>query len=100
MALPVGWKPMKPERRFRLSDEPDDQLEISPTEVRGIRRALALVLISLFAGMQYLLWLQRPRNFLQDGPTPVLGPLYFLANFDTGDDLTGYLLLAVMVSCI
>lgn len=75
----------------------------SPAAGRGPRlghRLLALLLVSAFAAVQYHWWLDGRRYREWWAPTPVLGPLYFLANGTAEDDWLGGLLLAVLVPCV
>jgi hypothetical protein len=63
-------------------------------------RLLALLLVSLFAGVQTIWWLDGRRYREWWEPTRVLGPLYFLANKSAEDDWLGIVLLVVLVPCI
>jgi hypothetical protein len=61
---------------------------------------LALLMVGAFAAVQYHWWLDGVRYRAWWDPTPVLGPLYFLANNRADDDWLGIALLAVLVPSI
>jgi hypothetical protein len=63
-------------------------------------RLLALLIVSGFFTVQYCWWREGVRYRLWWEPTPVLGPLFFLANQSVEDDWLGVLLLVVLVPCI
>jgi hypothetical protein len=63
-------------------------------------RVIALLFVGGFAGAQCLLFRDGLRNRDWLEPTPVLGPLYYLANKSPADDWLGIMLLIVLVPCI
>src|ERR1700722_3881434 len=64
------------------------------------QRIVAFVMVCLFFAVQYVWWQDAWRYRFWFEPSPVFGPLYFLANKSPDDDWLGIVLLVILVPCI
>lgn len=85
---------------FREESRPIRRSRLLRILVGVVNRMLALLFVVVFAVVQYYWWLDGRRYRRFWNPTPVLGPLYFLANESREDDCLGIVLIAMLAPCI